>query len=1114
MASGPRYAGASGSKSLGAKGMRAFTELYELHSGRHSTVWSARLVDDPDTVVVIKAYPKLRSKPRQLRSVTKELQLLRLFTRTRTEGVSHLVCSFEEDETVFLIFEACLHGDLYQLLARHKGQLTEEFVVEQVVVPLLRTLAHIHKLCLVHRDIKPENVFINSDGDMILGDFGLAAHTVHDTLTERVGTLDYMAPEVLAMPTLEEQAARPRTLQPYDEKVDVWAMGILVYELLCGSPPFEVDDPLETAHLIMQTSVNSFPESMSAECKSFIQLALKKDPKERPSAQALIFHPWVMECMEGDLPPPSCPESATKALKRIVHASWNITDLNNLLETVVPLPPGVDREAGASNRDCLTRLPSMNSHSRSLTTDDEKCFDYYSDGRPHCARERARSALSTHRSHHLRMRAHPTLPIHTLGVKSESPSWSRELVRCGRPTARTTTRETRERRESSRAVKRKEFYREQENSRRSLSPSSQDCRSRELALDSLFSTPDPRPSRAPPSSNPQKLKSEESSHGESSLSRPHNTEGHGERYYMEQEEPSKEVEGKKKKGKTPAEPSEESSWSREPSKTLLSPSSGTLLSARPSASGYSLSREPLPKLDELTVVSLAEASKEGGGGDQSPPQPPPKRGPPTQHRDPSRSSPHSSPQTKDHSLFSSEIQPLIEGFEALLNNTKRTQVGGTGGSTNKPQVAGFRGIPNLHSASPMDPPLTLSRPSTSCREAPSATKAMPSEGNLDSSSTKASSPTRVQPFPAPPTLATSAPCDADPCPSPSSSSPTALGKPQPVAESTQSNMTIKFPLHIHLHKASSFLPEATSFSPYSCSPAMIRCGGGSSGGTSYQIPGSGYSEGSTLDGILHRCISSPTRHHAIDEHTPAFSPFANQQAKASNPALSVETNAYRNTQGPFPMAKRPMESTKTDLSVETNAYRNTQGPFSSMAKQPTESTKTDLSVETNAYRNTQGPFSSMAKQPTESTRTDLSSQTSAGRNTEGQSPPGPDTTFTIQDPQSWYSFTASMESSTITGLSSSSGMPAPGMLKGSGCCPAADSAGFVIKPGLRDQARGPPATLANVLAFCLHGVVHHHGAVFILRHDGASHVKGSGCSSAVDSAGFVIKPGGIPSYIG
>jgi serine/threonine protein kinase len=108
-----------------------------------------------------------------------------------------------------------------------------------VVLPFLSTLAHLHASGIIHRDIKPENILVTESGSLQLADFGLSIRSESDAPVTRVGTLDYMAPEVVNCPRKRNpQDWKDRTDLHYTAAVDVWALGVLVYELCLGEPPF------------------------------------------------------------------------------------------------------------------------------------------------------------------------------------------------------------------------------------------------------------------------------------------------------------------------------------------------------------------------------------------------------------------------------------------------------------------------------------------------------------------------------------------------------------------------------------------------------------------------------------------------------------------------------------------------------------------------------------------------------------------------------------------------------------------------------------------------------------------------------------------------------------
>eukprot|EP00191_Tetraselmis_sp_GSL018_P005909 CAMPEP_0177614348 /NCGR_PEP_ID=MMETSP0419_2-20121207/22639_1 /TAXON_ID=582737 /ORGANISM="Tetraselmis sp., Strain GSL018" /LENGTH=525 /DNA_ID=CAMNT_0019111463 /DNA_START=896 /DNA_END=2474 /DNA_ORIENTATION=- len=204
---------------------------------------------------------------------------------------------------IYIVQEKCARGDLFKELERKGGTMEESRVCMEVAVPLLLTLRHLHQRAIVHRDIKPENIFFTGNNELKLGDFGLAVDLEKERPVSRVGTLDYMAPEVLASPTPEQIARNAAEASSgYGAKVDVWALGVLVYELVAGRPPFEVQDHDQTALLIMHANLEHFPPQISKHCASFILQALAKKPSERPSAEELLQHPWIRQHYLVDCP--------------------------------------------------------------------------------------------------------------------------------------------------------------------------------------------------------------------------------------------------------------------------------------------------------------------------------------------------------------------------------------------------------------------------------------------------------------------------------------------------------------------------------------------------------------------------------------------------------------------------------------------------------------------------------------------------------------------------------------------------------------------------------------------------------------------------------------------
>uniref|UniRef100_A0A1B6FIW2 non-specific serine/threonine protein kinase n=1 Tax=Cuerna arida TaxID=1464854 RepID=A0A1B6FIW2_9HEMI len=195
----------------------------------------------------------------------------------------------KESTTIYIIMEWCEGGDLASVIQQHKrrGNCVEEVFVWRVLYQLGRALqachSYLHDVTVLHRDVKPANVFLDSRGNIKLGDFGLARvlrreQSFSETI---VGTPYYMSPEVIKG-------------NKYDRKSDIWALGCLVYELCALSPPFTSCDINQLATLIRDGRFDPIPANYSADLQKIIELMLSVEHQYRPTIEMILHHPTVV----------------------------------------------------------------------------------------------------------------------------------------------------------------------------------------------------------------------------------------------------------------------------------------------------------------------------------------------------------------------------------------------------------------------------------------------------------------------------------------------------------------------------------------------------------------------------------------------------------------------------------------------------------------------------------------------------------------------------------------------------------------------------------------------------------------------------------------------------
>ncbi|GIL89372.1 hypothetical protein Vretifemale_17149 [Volvox reticuliferus] len=200
---------------------------------------------------------------------------------------------------------------LIELVANSGGRLSENVLVPYVLIPLTLILADLHRRGIVHRQIKPEHTLCQIEAGLVtLVDFSEAVNKNQRCLNNRAGSLEYMAPEVLNKPTAEEifhqvlyNGMSEEELPQYDEKADVWSLGVLAFEALTGCQPFLADSPVEMGRLQRELLTEldgagnpllfSGRNQLSGEARSFLLHALQLDPINRSSAERLLQHPLL-----------------------------------------------------------------------------------------------------------------------------------------------------------------------------------------------------------------------------------------------------------------------------------------------------------------------------------------------------------------------------------------------------------------------------------------------------------------------------------------------------------------------------------------------------------------------------------------------------------------------------------------------------------------------------------------------------------------------------------------------------------------------------------------------------------------------------------------------------
>jgi beta-lactam-binding protein with PASTA domain len=291
-----------------------------------------------DRVVAVKVMrPALAEDPEFVDRFTREAKAAARLSSPEVVAV-HDQGTDAETSTAYLVMEYVAGRTLRELILE-RGALPPSRAL-QLFEPVLRALAAAHEAGLVHRDVKPENVLLADDGRVKVADFGLARAVETSNLTATtgllIGTVAYLAPE-----QVEHGSADTRT--------DVYAAGILLWELLTGAPPYSSDSPLSVAYRHVHEDVpppSRLVEGIPTALDELVVQATRRDPAARPvdagaflaevravrhdigePSDTLVLrrqadHPTLIVEREAAPPPPGEPEQPDRAGRRRRPLVW------------------------------------------------------------------------------------------------------------------------------------------------------------------------------------------------------------------------------------------------------------------------------------------------------------------------------------------------------------------------------------------------------------------------------------------------------------------------------------------------------------------------------------------------------------------------------------------------------------------------------------------------------------------------------------------------------------------------------------------------------------------------------------------------------------------------
>ena len=253
----------------------SFERMDVIGRGAYSIVYSARHLASGQLVALKEIHKRTICTMNLNDQLKQEINLMRTI---RHPHVVRLLSYFVDSTHVVLVLELC-PGTLRRKLSLFPNGKFDERRASKYARQLAKALHYLHQRSIVHRDLKLENILLDDFSMVKLADFGWSSELGRSTRSTVCGTLDYLSPEMISR-------------CPHSEKTDVWSLGAIIFEMICGRAPFYSPSEVDTAYAILH-HVPQIPSFVSPSARELITIMLRKDPNARPTMLEVLQHPWM-----------------------------------------------------------------------------------------------------------------------------------------------------------------------------------------------------------------------------------------------------------------------------------------------------------------------------------------------------------------------------------------------------------------------------------------------------------------------------------------------------------------------------------------------------------------------------------------------------------------------------------------------------------------------------------------------------------------------------------------------------------------------------------------------------------------------------------------------------